>query len=46
MKTAISFVMSAHPTAWHNSAPNGQVFINFDVEHFTKKVVEEVQVSL
>jgi hypothetical protein len=36
MKTAISFDMFALPSAWHNSAPNGQIFINFDIERFTE----------
>jgi hypothetical protein len=28
---AVSFTMSASPSAWKNSAPTGRIFIKFDV---------------
>jgi hypothetical protein len=29
--TAVSFVMSVHPSSWNNSAPAGRVFLKFDI---------------
>jgi hypothetical protein len=38
----ISFVMSVRPSEWTNSAPNGRIFMKFDMCKL-KKSVEKIQ---
>ena len=33
-KATISFAMSVRPSAWNNSTPTGQIFIQFDISVF------------
>jgi hypothetical protein len=45
-KTAISFVSSACPSAWNNSAPTGRIFMKFYVWGFFERLSRKIQVSL
>ena len=45
-KAAISFVMSARPSARNNLVPTGWNFMKFGILKFFRKPVDKIQVSL